>query len=270
MKLSIDWDQQPLGKMPDQQLANQLGCGWRSVFRARTKRKIRAWQSHSAALVDHVPVDLLGKVSDQNLAKEYRCRWDQVYKQRVRYGIPAFCPPSLSARRRSCGSRKIIPALLGKFSDVVLAELWGVHFSNVYYHRKKRGIPAASHSSRSCNVQWKKGDADLLPLGKVPDREIAEQLGMNTSSVADIRNQMDIRPAACRDLCVCGKPALSAGRFCSHRCGERVRWGWRGINVIDPRTGKKEKFPELDQLAFALAQLSKTIWDRLSPRWRNQ
>lgn len=41
--IGVDWDREPLGKMPDTSLAILLGCSSKSVFNARKKRGIPAY-----------------------------------------------------------------------------------------------------------------------------------------------------------------------------------------------------------------------------------
>lgn len=269
MALDIDWRLVPLGKMPDAKVAKLVGCGWRTVFRARTKLMIPAWQSHADPPRDRIPKAALGTKTDEEIAREYGCRAGDVYLMRVRHRVKPSRPRRGGGRGR--GSSILTERrrqLLGKISDMELARRWGVHFSAVRHHRVRLGIPAYNHEQYAKQIQWKRGDAALIPLGVATDREISETLGIAESSVSDIRKQFKIRPARSRPFCPCGRPARRL--YCSMRCHDRVQWGKRGVVIINPSTKKQELIHEIDGIAFALAVLSKSIADRNGSNWHNR
>lgn len=51
----IDWDAQPLGKMPDTELAEKIGCSAASVYMARTKRDIPSYRKNRPVVVEDTP-----------------------------------------------------------------------------------------------------------------------------------------------------------------------------------------------------------------------
>jgi Trp operon repressor len=80
---------------------------------------------------------------------------------------------------------------LGKVTDSVLADKLGVCRESVWCARTKRGIPAFKdpHSNTSKkDIVW---DEQLL-LGKVPDRVIAEKLGVSVTTVCLARTRRGI------------------------------------------------------------------------------
>lgn len=114
--MRIDWEKQPLGRIPDTQLAKMLGVTQTAVCEARRKRKIppaprvlRGEHGHALAartqVLQRCPVESarvlsrsridwsvqpLGFISDEVLAKRLGCSCSLVFAARKRRGIPCM------------------------------------------------------------------------------------------------------------------------------------------------------------------------------------
>lgn len=69
----INWDRQPLGKVPDSELATLLECSKQAVHQARKTRGIPAFSEdkfHRCTEIDWDTIPL-GKISDYQLANIY-------------------------------------------------------------------------------------------------------------------------------------------------------------------------------------------------------
>jgi len=127
----------------------------------------------------------LGKLSDAHIASLYGCSTANVFRARKRRGIPAFKNPL-----KNQGTTDHNKHLLGKFSDSAVADLIGVCRAAVTNARKKYGVPRWKPPWRTegrlpgehTSIDW-----DLQPLGKVPDRVLAESLGVGETAVFSAR-----------------------------------------------------------------------------------
>jgi hypothetical protein len=85
-----NWDEQPLGQMPDYVLAEKLGVNESTVFVQRKRRGIPA----ASRVGTHEKVDWsaqpLGQMSDAELARALGVGCDTVQRQRNKRGIPRF------------------------------------------------------------------------------------------------------------------------------------------------------------------------------------
>lgn len=131
----IDWDIQPLGKIPDDELANELGISPETVTRARKKREV------PAAYVSPPHHDI--NWSEQPLGQEF----DSVIAERlgVDVKIVSKARNDLKIPRRSIDWDE---QPLGKVSDRELAERLGVDRSSVSRARRARGILAKTVKKR--------------------------------------------------------------------------------------------------------------------------
>ena len=91
---NIDWDAQPLGKLPDSELADQLGVAVRSVWHARKVRNIAPcnpdmWRSSRNAGIDW-DKQPLGHDSDAELGRKLNVHQTAVWGARRARGIPPF------------------------------------------------------------------------------------------------------------------------------------------------------------------------------------
>ena len=123
----IDWDAQPLGKIPDDELANELGVSLKDVIKARKERAI------SAVYVPRHKINW----SEQPLGKEL----DSIIAQRlgVDVKIVSKARNDLKIPRRTIDWDE---QPLGKVSDRELADKLGVDRSSVSRARRVRGISA--------------------------------------------------------------------------------------------------------------------------------
>jgi hypothetical protein len=259
MPLDIDWDNQPLGEMSDAALAEKLGCGWRSVYRNRTKRGIESSQSRS---MGKVPVDVLGTDIDAVIAERFMVSLAHVQNKRTKHGIKPYSDRGSATGCASGGSSRIlskeIVELLGTISDKAIAEQEGVHFTTVKHWRVSRGIPPFNQEERSKRIDWKL-IAHLLPLGEVPDADIAKFMSLGTSSVAEMRIELGIKRCDYREVCVCGDENETRGAFCSDTC--RTRMGILS-KVCGIKINKYERNEMLDKLLWGLATLTTSITQR--------
>jgi hypothetical protein len=99
-KARIDWSAQPLGRVPDAELARQLGVVPSVVRGARARRRIgRAPPSgpHVGVRWDEQP---LGKMTDGELARRLGVNATSVRAARLRRRIPACSESPLEVLRR--------------------------------------------------------------------------------------------------------------------------------------------------------------------------
>ena len=165
--LPIDWAIQPLGGMPDAEIARQL-----SVSRERV-RQVRA-RAGIPPYVEPEPewVAELGTRRDSEIAADYGVSRTAVESRRRRLGV------------KRCPSRWDREPLLGKVPDGVLAEKHGVHHVSVAVARWQRGIPKFGEMF----VDW---DAEPR-LGKVYDEVLAAEYEVATSTVGCARRRRGI------------------------------------------------------------------------------
>jgi hypothetical protein len=250
--LKINWDKQPLGKMPDIKLAEKLGCGWRTVYRQRHRRSIPAWQPHRSL---DIPLEVLGTASDEEIAERYNTYSMRILKLRKRHGVPAFI------ERTGHPPPKPLPKALlnqlGKKSDIKLAREFGLHFSQIYYYRTERKIPAVNEKDRARYLS-RHDLRTLLELRLAPDKIIARVLGISASRISEIRNKFSIPAFGYRERCPCGKRSVGKGRFCSYECDMATALGRIACKIRLP-PGFTRHHQELDGICWALGQLNKTI-----------
>ena len=104
----IDWDNQPLGELPDRQIAKRLGCCRQAVSSARARRGIPAYKREWSIEIGHRWGNsvVLRAHSKHTWLFWCRCdcgaeRWVHLYQI-----VKGEC-----GRCRSCHSRKINPAI---------------------------------------------------------------------------------------------------------------------------------------------------------------
>lgn len=151
-----------LGQVPDTTLAKQYGVSPTTIGKrrgelgigpagvaarirqpgSRSKRPTGEWTAEL--------LDLLGKVTDQEVARLSGYSRPTVTQKRVSLGIaPAGRAPGIPS--------EAIP-LLGLYADADLARRFGGSVYQYFYHRQKRGIPAARKSRAPAS-----GADDVLP-----------------------------------------------------------------------------------------------------------
>jgi len=105
-RFDVDWAAQPLGTVPDAQIAAALGCSVHTVRRARVRRGIRP--THAAA-AERRGIDWdaqpLGREPDHAIARRLGVHPSSVGSARQRRGIAAFDPVLEIARLRAAVKR---------------------------------------------------------------------------------------------------------------------------------------------------------------------
>jgi len=169
--VGVDWDAQPLGDVPDAELAEKLGVSKSAVLKARQQRGIKGTRPPRKKSEIDWDAQPLGEVFDSQLARELGVDAKTVQRARNKRGI-----------KRKYVDWDVQP--LGEVSDSELARKLGVDRSTVSSARRNRGI--------ATNRQYKKIDWTQEPLGKIPDSDVARALGVSQSRVTRARNSLGI------------------------------------------------------------------------------
>jgi len=169
--VGVDWDAQPLGEVPDAELAKELGVSKSAVLKARQQRGSKGTRPPRKKSEIDWDAQPLGEVFDSQLARELGVDAKTVQRARNKRGI-----------KRKYVDWDAQP--LGEVSDSELALTLGVDRSSVSNARRNRGI--ATHR------QYKKIDWTREPLGKIPDADIARALGVSQPRVTRARNALGI------------------------------------------------------------------------------
>lgn len=85
--MSIDWDEQPLGKISDRELAKKLNASPSTVRNQRTKRGIPPSNDDGAAKGINWDEQPLGEIPDDELAEQLGVATVSVSQARRRRGI---------------------------------------------------------------------------------------------------------------------------------------------------------------------------------------
>lgn len=83
----IDWSAQPLGLVPDGEIAEAVGCGRPAVVVARQARGIPAFQRPGRQVAYAWNEQPLGEVPDRQIAEALGCCTQAVHAARRRLGI---------------------------------------------------------------------------------------------------------------------------------------------------------------------------------------
>lgn len=169
--LDIDWDRKPLGKVPDQQIANELGVSHTTVVKARLKRSIPGTRPRRVKLDIDWNVHPFGKRFDAEIARDLGVSPKTVARERKKRKI----------------SRKYVDwdnQPLGEVTDAQLARKLGMDSSTVWNARRVRGIKP---KKPKCSIDWSKE-----PLGKISDSDIARGVGVSQTQVSRARRKLGI------------------------------------------------------------------------------
>jgi hypothetical protein len=179
LERAIDWGTQPLGKVPDIEIARQLGVPNGVVWRERQCRGIPAFRPQPELDWDAQP---LGKVPDVELAQRLGVSNHVVGRARQQRGIAKT--PRYWARDQKLDWDA---QPLGEETDVLVARTLGVSKFVVLRERQKRGIAAPPKVNKARRREW-----DNEPLGCEEDSVIAQRLNVSPETVANERKRRGI------------------------------------------------------------------------------
>jgi hypothetical protein len=189
--LQVQWSAKALkslGRIPDVQLARELGISLDAVQSERRRRGIEPSRPRRPDIhwTDRM-IQLLGTDIDSRVAMRLRLPEHSVRQKRQRMNIPSFGggPEQRHARAFVWMKQKI--ALLGTDSDRTIAERLGTTRGVVARKRTQLGIAGYYPQRR---ISWTKEMVALL--GKVSDWKIAEKYRMSRASVARERRKLGI------------------------------------------------------------------------------
>lgn len=150
---------------------------------AANKSSARAWTS--------TEIDLLGTAPDKAVAKQIGRTTMAVTLKRSKLCIQSCNPEQ---RPKNVWEDLDAVAKLGRVPDAQLADELGVHVSSVCAARKARSIPACNpkHSRPTGAGRWGEVNSELL--GTLPDREIADRIGVTRTAVVAARKRRGIAP----------------------------------------------------------------------------
>lgn len=174
--MPIDWTRQPLGEVPDAQLARELGVHRSTVTRARRARRIRGTHEKPRIAWDKVP---LGEYPDTDIARSLGLPLYRVTQARTERGIAPWTPTGIDW-----------DAVDWRRSNGALAEELGVSRKTVTASRRARGLVERNTLRRPKGIDW-----DRQPLGKVPDGELAAEFGVTPWAVAQQRRKRGVARA---------------------------------------------------------------------------
>jgi Mn-dependent DtxR family transcriptional regulator len=169
----VDWDEEPLGDVPDAEIAEKLEVSRSAVMKARKKRGIKGTRAPRKPKKINWKKQPLGEKFDAEIARDLGVDATTVRRAREKLGIP----------------RKYIDwdkQPLGKVPDAELARELGVDASTVGKARRVRKIKAKR--------PYKKIDWSREPLGKISDSDIARALGVSQPRVTRARRALGIAP----------------------------------------------------------------------------
>lgn len=185
-----------LGKVPDAEIAQELGVSPRSVAARRRKMGIKSELAHT-----HTPAvkwkkrwdKLLGTMRDTELAEKLEVSRHQIRVRRLELRIPPYEPAALPEPSSQTRPPVTLTAAqirkLGCVPDAVLAERWNISAGVIRRHRIAHGIEPYQAGGE---VDWTTGM--LVLLGEVSDNLIAREYGISSLSVKIKRIQLGIFP----------------------------------------------------------------------------
>jgi hypothetical protein len=172
MKPRIDWAAQPLGQIPDTELARRLGCSHQAVHDARRRRRIPAAVSRQRTGIDWERQPL-GQVPDAALAAALHVRVSAVTNARARRKIPGF---QASKRQRIAEllTRERLELLHGRYelSSFRIAEMLNVEQKLVWQALRRFGIQR-SHADAMRSERTRARIREALARRRI-EREAAE------------------------------------------------------------------------------------------------
>lgn len=168
----IDWDAQPLGEIPDTELARRLGCTHQAVYAQRRRRRIPAampWR-RSMQDWDNQP---LGQMPDRELATLLGVRVSAVANARGRRKIPGFVPTQQERRRPHRDTLELLHHRY-QLSTYAIGELLGCDQKLVYKLLREHGLNRSVHEAMASPVTRKRVSDGVL-RAHAARRQAAEQ-----------------------------------------------------------------------------------------------
>ena len=185
-KRQIGW----LGNLTDREIAERIGVtigavAWKrrllGVEPTRESRSRHHWTKREIAL--------LGTMPDTELARRLGMHRHGVALKRRQLDIPNHVTRQ---NKRRWTPERIAKA--GKVPDRELAKEMGISANVVSAYRMRHGISlrarARSTKSKAGRKSWSR--AQIERLGKVPDRVLADELGITHQAVAALRRRLGI------------------------------------------------------------------------------
>lgn len=159
-------------------------------------------QSHNVGgsksyIVDWTPdkIERLGTVSDETLAQEWGVDRKTIGYKRKRLGIPPANPlyAAIDYSKKPALPEKAI-AMMGKYTDNVIAQQFGVPKSRIKNARQSRGIARPLQSPPFMGgwnrIEWPQSVTERF--GALPDYLLAQELGVQKSVIARARKRLGI------------------------------------------------------------------------------
>jgi hypothetical protein len=192
------WDEEKiemLGTMPDSEVARRLGVAHANVRYKRMALGIAACKNMKGYVWKQKDIRLLGKKSDEEVAALLGLTKTTIRNKRVELGIGAFAYQS--KLWREWAEEEL--AMLGKFTDKEVGRRLNIKEMCVASKRHVLGIEpfqprGVNKSPRPNAVKWTRQNVELL--GKIPDKRIAEIMGVCRKSIMRKRKQLGIESYA--------------------------------------------------------------------------
>lgn len=168
----INWNKQPLGRMRDSDLADQLRVTKQAVHQQRTKRGIPRYKPLGP---DSLSDEILASMRNVEIATMFGFHTSDISRERRVRGIPAPFRQTKEAAIRE-------DPMLGKEPDTVIAARHETSNSRVSAVRRAMGIPRYEGRRYGVvdwpSIDWSKGDF-----------QIAKENAVSTSAVAFARRR---------------------------------------------------------------------------------
>ncbi len=222
-----------LGEISDKDFAEYFEISTTSVYMKRILLSIPAFMQQDPPVIPSIPkaaIKLLGKISDSELAKQFGSNRLYIRINRMLLGLP-IAPRKLSINQYQWTFET--ESLLGTIKDSDLAIKLGIPKKTIAYRRQQLKIATYAYKNKIewddlkisllghcqdkvlaqkwfCDIQlvskkraelgicehhgkriWAQQEIDLL--GKLSDPNIAQQIGMSSTTVRNMRKQLGIK-----------------------------------------------------------------------------
>lgn len=192
------WDSEKIslfGTMSDEAFAKRLGIKRTQVFTKRNSLGIAAFREVGPKEWNQKSIRLLGRKSDQEVAEMLGLAKTTVANKRRSLGIASFARKTKLWRIWSPEEL----ALLGKHTDKEIARRLKMREANVTSKRHHLGIapfrPRKENTRPRPNaVKWT--GQNLALLGKLPDEQVCDLMGVSRKSVMRKRKELGIESYA--------------------------------------------------------------------------